>query len=300
MGSKKIAAGRGIIRQPQGNVDQASHADQSPNNLPKPSTQAAPSAQQILDEHADAIRAHAKRTVHDIIEIGRHLAEVKKMLGHGNFLPWIEREFRWSEDTAERLISLYALQGQIRNVAKLSLPISGLYMLAAPSTPPEAVEAIVAKAEDGDRVTVAEIKATIAKGRRPKPLSQRGYRKKLIAEAEKQGIKSPAFLTNRELMDDLAQKNVDDAEASAEKRKAENAAVENGASAGSKSEHKAAVSAKDTGSSEFDGHILRLLQMIKNQRAGRLALKTAVPAADLSRLGEFLKAVATERAGTAA
>jgi hypothetical protein len=122
-------------------------------------------AQEILNEHADAIRACARRTVHDIIEIGRHLAEAKKMVGHGNFLPWIEREFAWSEDTAERLIAVYALQRQIPHVAELSLPFSGLYLLAAPSTPPEAVEVIVAKAEDGERVNVAEIKATITEAK---------------------------------------------------------------------------------------------------------------------------------------
>jgi hypothetical protein len=32
-------------------------------------------------------RAYARRTVRGIIEIGRRLAEVKKMVGRGNFLP---------------------------------------------------------------------------------------------------------------------------------------------------------------------------------------------------------------------
>tara|TARA_R110002020_G_scaffold150446_1_gene327143 strand:- start:7053 stop:7166 length:114 start_codon:yes stop_codon:yes gene_type:complete len=30
----------------------------------------------------------------DIIEIGRDLIAVKAEIGHGNFLPWIEKEFR--------------------------------------------------------------------------------------------------------------------------------------------------------------------------------------------------------------
>jgi hypothetical protein len=59
-----------------------------------------------------------------------------------------------------------------------------------------------------------------------------------------------------------------DAEASAEKRKAENAAAD-------KSNHKAAVNAKDIALDEFDGHVLRLLQMIKNAKPQRFA-KTAV------------------------
>jgi hypothetical protein len=36
----------------------------------------------------------------DIIEIGRLLTEVKKIAGHGNWLPWLDREFGWSDSTA--------------------------------------------------------------------------------------------------------------------------------------------------------------------------------------------------------
>jgi hypothetical protein len=60
----------------------------------------------------------------------------------------------------------------------------------------------------------------------------------------------------------------------------------------SESERKA-VSAKDNASSEFDAHVLRLLQMTKNANPGRFA-RTGVPAAALSHLGHFLKAVAAE------
>jgi Protein of unknown function (DUF3102) len=106
----------------------------------------APTLQDLLDqhaeelaEHAEAIRAYGKRTVQSVLAIGRHLAEVKQLLGHGNWLSWLEQEFNWSEDTAERLIAVYKLQRQI--------PFSGLYLLAAPSTPPEAIEVVVAKEE---------------------------------------------------------------------------------------------------------------------------------------------------------
>jgi hypothetical protein len=120
----------------------------------------------VLCEHADAIRALARRTVHDIIEIGRRLAEAKKMLGHGNFLPWVKQEFAWSEDTAERLIAVHALQNQIPHVAEFNLPLSGLYLLSRNSTPPEAVEAVVAKAQSGKPMSVAEIKSVIKKSAR--------------------------------------------------------------------------------------------------------------------------------------
>jgi hypothetical protein len=121
--------------------------------------------QAALDEHAEAIRAYAKRTIRDILDIGRRLAEVKNMLGYGNFLSWIGREFRWSEDTAERLIALHALQRRIPEVADVSLPISGLYLLASPSTPLETAKDVVAKAQDGEQISVAKIKASVEEAR---------------------------------------------------------------------------------------------------------------------------------------
>jgi hypothetical protein len=140
--------------------------------------------QSILDEHADAIRKYAKRAVDDVLEIGRRLAEAKTILGHGNWLPWLEREFGWSEDTAERLIAIYKLQRQIPQVRNLDLPLSGLYLLGRRTTPPEAIEAVVAKAQDGERVSVAEVKATIQEakhnsdpGRNPKASIKLAIRK---------------------------------------------------------------------------------------------------------------------------
>jgi hypothetical protein len=57
-----------------------------------------------------------------------------------------------------------------------------------------------------------------------------------------------------------------------------------------KPEHKG-VSAKDTALDEFDGHVLRLLQMVKNAKPERFA-KTGVPGSGLSELSRFLAEVA--------
>src|SRR5262249_45046344 len=48
------------------------------------------------------------------------------------------------------------------------------YLLAAPSTPPEARDEIIQRAEAGEQVTVAEVKTAIAK-RRPEPKPKRKY-----------------------------------------------------------------------------------------------------------------------------
>lgn len=134
-----------------------------------------PAQQAILDKHAEAIRACGervrKRSLDELTEIGRHLAAVKKILGHGNWLPWLKREFGWSEDTAERYIALHALKRQIPNEQSLGLNITALAALGRSTTPPEAVEAVVEKVRTGERPTVNEVKATIKEAkakRKPK------------------------------------------------------------------------------------------------------------------------------------
>jgi Protein of unknown function (DUF3102) len=125
-------------------------------------------ADPILVEHADAIRALGKRVIADVIEIGRRLVECKRICGHGNWLPWLDREFGWSADTAERFIQISALANEIPQVAEFAIPISGLYLLAAPSTPTEARDAIIERAQAGKPVPVAEVKCVIdtTKGRK--------------------------------------------------------------------------------------------------------------------------------------
>jgi hypothetical protein len=60
---------------------------------------------EFLNDAATRIRQRISRTTQDIIDIGRDLIEVKERVGHDKFLPWIEREFEMSEDTAQRFMS---------------------------------------------------------------------------------------------------------------------------------------------------------------------------------------------------
>ena len=50
-----------------------------------------------LAENAEEIRKIGKRVGGDVIEIGRRLTEMKKVCGHGNWLPWLRREFGWTD-----------------------------------------------------------------------------------------------------------------------------------------------------------------------------------------------------------
>jgi hypothetical protein len=118
-----------------------------------------------LQEHVVEIRRLYNRVNGDIIEIGRRLTECKKIVGHGGWLPWLEREFGWEERTAHRLVSVYELSRKFDNLSDLSLPISGLYSLAAPSTPEEVQQQVIERAEAGEKFSHVQIKEMIAKAK---------------------------------------------------------------------------------------------------------------------------------------
>jgi hypothetical protein len=126
----------------------------------------------VLRTHADDIRALGKRTIANTIEIGHLLTEAKEIVGHGNFGPWLDREFGWSERTARNFMGVYELArtstlGKPEKFADLGIPVSDLYLLAAPSTPEEVRDEMLARAEAGEPPTRNEIKGAIAENRQP-------------------------------------------------------------------------------------------------------------------------------------
>jgi len=127
----------------------------------------------VLAEHAAVIRALGKRVVGDIIEIGRRLAEAKRIAGHGNWLTWLEGDLRWKETTARRFINVYELAGKSANLEDLSLPVSGLYELAAPLTPSEVQADVIDRAANGETFTSAQIKKMIDETRERERFAER-------------------------------------------------------------------------------------------------------------------------------
>jgi hypothetical protein len=116
-----------------------------------------------LAEHAAVIRALGKRVVGDVIEIGRRLTDCKRIAGHGGWYPWLDREFGWSEDTAENYMNVFRAFGpNPESVRDLSLPMNSLRLLASPSTPEEARTEVIERAENGEKLTHAKVKQMIA------------------------------------------------------------------------------------------------------------------------------------------
>jgi hypothetical protein len=121
-----------------------------------------------LAEHAAEIRRRAKRLLSDVVEIGRLLTECQKIVGHGSWLAWLDRELGWSQSTALNCMRAFQLaQSKNANFADLNLPLSALYLLAAPSTPPEVQDQIIERAVAGEVTKVTDVKKAIGARKRP-------------------------------------------------------------------------------------------------------------------------------------
>ena len=121
----------------------------------------------VLAEIAAAIRELTKHVIGDVIEIGRRLSDCRKLLGYGNWLSWLDREFSWSERSARNFINCYEFAQSISaNFADLGIDVSSLYLLAAPSTPEKARAEVLRRAEAGGGLRHAEVKRIVeeAKG----------------------------------------------------------------------------------------------------------------------------------------
>lgn len=122
----------------------------------------------VVQQRTSEIKALMKRTAQDIIEIGEKLIEVKERLGHGHFGTWLEGEFDWKERTARNFMAV-AEQFKSANFADLDFAPSALYLLAAPSTPPEARQEAIERAEQGETITHRTAQEIVAEHKPPVP-----------------------------------------------------------------------------------------------------------------------------------
>lgn len=109
---------------------------------------------------AERIKLRLKRTVEDIIEIGRELTAIKAELPHGQFLPWIAAEFEMTPWTANQFMNAADRFGDKNEIITYFKPtiLYALSALSAPSTPESVIEKAIGQAEAGDKVTVANVK----------------------------------------------------------------------------------------------------------------------------------------------
>lgn len=122
----------------------------------------------VVIEAAIDIHGHASKARDSIIAIGERLLQVKNLLSHGQFQDWVEKEFSIERRMAQNYMSVAIRFGNNKRFGNKSEIISlfsptAMYLLAAPSTPIEAVEAAIAESEEiGQRLKVKRIKEIVA------------------------------------------------------------------------------------------------------------------------------------------
>jgi hypothetical protein len=126
----------------------------------------------LATAHAERLEAIAKdiETTHTnaVLHIAAQLAEARNIFRYrhdeGGFGGWVETRLSYSRSTAYNLLNVHERFGGENNLSKCldTFPRSVLYRLAAPSTPQEAVDEIVERAEAGEPVPSAEVERVIA------------------------------------------------------------------------------------------------------------------------------------------
>jgi hypothetical protein len=110
------------------------------------------------------IKASHKRHLEAVYEIGADLLRAKELLGHGNFLPWLQAEFRWSDRTANNYMSIARFfQGKSANFADLDVGTAAA--LASRSTPVEIRKELLGRADAGEIITRDEVNERLAAAR---------------------------------------------------------------------------------------------------------------------------------------
>lgn len=133
--------------------------------------QIAEADREMVQRAALDIRGRLKRTVEDMIEIGRQLIAVKAILEHGEFLAWIRVEFDQNIRDLQKSMQVAQMIPSSPNAGNYPLlSASALYLLAAPSTPETVRWGIQERIELTDwRPTRREIRSLIDEERPPKP-----------------------------------------------------------------------------------------------------------------------------------
>src|SRR5262249_44039327 len=114
--------------------------------------------------HIAEIRRLGKRMIADIVEIGRRLTECEEIVGHGNLASWLDANFSWRDRTARHFMRAFELvkSEKFSDFGQVDLPVTALYLLAAPSTPETLRAEILDRAKAGEDVFVEDVKKAIA------------------------------------------------------------------------------------------------------------------------------------------
>lgn len=130
-----------------------------------------------VEDAAIDILANGQRMKESAVVVGERLLDVKQRLDHGQFSDWCSVEFDMSQRIAQHMMNVARQFGDKSETVSF-LTDSVLYLLAAPSTPEAAREAVIEQVKaTGQAPTRAAVKAVIDqhKPTRPEPQPTRTY-----------------------------------------------------------------------------------------------------------------------------
>jgi len=122
-----------------------------------------PSVAKFLRGQAERIR---RQCLTAVVQTGNALVQAKRYLSHGNFLIWVECELGITARTAQ-LYMRAALWSSNKGKVVSDFPPSLVYLLSAPTTPPDFADQIVERAASGMRIAPAEIRRELKKLNEP-------------------------------------------------------------------------------------------------------------------------------------
>jgi hypothetical protein len=118
-----------------------------------------------LSKRAERIKAALRR---GLIEVGRELTEARKVLNHGQFTAWVERETGLTPRTAQLIMSAYRLVSKNESFSLLGR--SALFLLGAHDLPAGTINLLKERIEQGDVPTYTEVRQ-ITRAPKPNPLN---------------------------------------------------------------------------------------------------------------------------------
>jgi hypothetical protein len=149
-----------------------------------------------------------RRSAEGAVRVGQILREVKERLGHGRFQAWVASALPFSYPTAVRMMQVAEQFGSGQSYQIDRFAPSAAYLLAQPSTPPEARQKALEMAQAGRSVTLAaarELVRPAGKGSggepapswRATPLREVGLRVVLAGACHMAGVGTAGQLQDR-------------------------------------------------------------------------------------------------------
>lgn len=119
------------------------------------------SARHQVHEKALIIMEASRMGLACMMIVGRELIDVKKLLGHGQWLDWLRDEFRMSERTAQNYMATAEKFRDSKYESLAFLPKQAIYLLASTRVPARVVDEVLAHTDAGERLNVEQVREVV-------------------------------------------------------------------------------------------------------------------------------------------